>query len=55
MCCEKNVSHKSLFYLDFTKQNVMIQKHLSHLDAKLTKKGFCDHYCYVSSGQHPTT
>lgn len=54
MCCEKNVSHATILSLDCSKQNVMIQQYLSHLDSKLTNKSSCDHYYYVHSG-HPTT
>ena len=53
MCCEKNVSHATILSFDFSKENVMIQQYLSHLDSKLTNKSSCDHY-YVHSG-HPTT
>ena len=51
---KKYVSHASIFYHDFVKQNVMIQQHLSHVDSKLTNESYGDHYHYVHSG-HPTT
>ena len=54
MCCEKNVSHATILSFDFSKENIMIQQYLSHLDSKLTNKSSCDYHYYVHSG-HPTT
>ena len=54
MCCEKYVSQISIKFLVCSQQNVMIQQHLSHLDAKLTKENSCDHNCCVLVW-HPKT
>ena len=54
MCCEKYVSEISIKFLICSQQNVMIQQHLPHLGAKLTKESSCDHNCCVLVW-HPKT